>query len=346
MKILFAGTPANAARTLSWLLEHEFEVVGVLTRPDAAVGRKKVLTPSPVAQIAQSAGLSVFKANRVDEDLAEALSATGADLGVVVAYGALLKDFALRSLPLGWVNLHYSLLPDWRGAAPVQNSIMSGDDVTGVTLFQLDSGMDTGPIYSAVPTQINPAETAGDLLTRLTELGNTLLGQTLPAIAAGIAVPMPQQSGTLARAATKIFREQARIDWSQPALRVERHVLGLNPEPMAYTVLNDQPIRVLHARALRLESLGLDQSKPKPDGSGAVGIEAAGPGRQNTNSAGSIGEVSVAKQQVLVTCGGGTQLELIQVQPSGKNPMAASDWVRGLGGKPVIFELGINERKI
>ena len=304
MKIIFAGTPANAARTLQALLAGPHEVVAVLTRPDAPVGRKRVLTPSATAAVAEAAGIPVFKSNRVDQQLAAQLAATGAEVGVVVAYGALLKDFALEALPKGWLNLHYSLLPDWRGAAPVQRSILAGDKVTGVTLFQLDEGMDTGPTLDTVSTEIQPGESAGRLLDRLTELGITLLDQSLPLIEAGIARFSPQSTNTQARAAAKLSREDGLIHWANPAANIERQVLAMNPEPMAHTSIGADSLRVLDARlAPYLESEG------EP------------------------GTLIFEPKRVLVVCGTKTTLQLLQVQPAGKNPMAAVDWARGAAGK-------------
>ena len=180
MKIVFAGTPANAAQTLRALANTAFEVVAVLTRTDAPVGRKRVLTPSAVAVVAAELGLPIIKANRVDESVRLQIQATGAELGVIVAYGALLDQAALDVLDKGWVNLHYSLLPKWRGAAPVQRAIMAGDRETGVTLFQLDKGMDTGPVHLQIPTVIEPDENTAELLPRLTNLGISGLAELKP----------------------------------------------------------------------------------------------------------------------------------------------------------------------
>lgn len=316
MKLIFAGTPANAARTLEALLEGPHEVVAVLTRTDAPIGRKRVLTASPTAQVAEAAGIPVFKANRVDETLANQLAATGAQLGVVVAYGALLKTYALEALPLGWVNLHYSLLPDWRGAAPVQNSILHGDTETGVTLFQLDAGMDTGPIFDVVRTVINPGETSGRLLARLTELGISLLDQCLPLIEAGIAHSIPQGSGPQ-RPANKLDRSQALVDWSQSAPNIERQVLAMNPEPMAFTAVGQDSIRILDAASLgSTDWSALESESEREHRPGTLRFEA---------------------KRVLVECGAGTLLQLKTVQPAGKNPMPALDWARGANGKVSHF---------
>ena len=317
MKIVFAGTPANAAQTLRALAKSPFDVVAVLTRTDAPVGRKKILTPSAVAEVATELGIQVIKANRVDESVRAEIAATRADLGVIVAYGALLDQAALDLLPKGWINLHYSLLPKWRGAAPVQRSLMAGDRETGVTLFQLDKGMDTGPIHLQIPTAIEPGDSTADLLPRLTELGITGLAELLPRISAELAAPVAQDPKLLATLPTadKLSREDARIDWQRNAVEIENQVRGLNPEPMAWTTLAEETFRVIEARALGAtdwQSLAGEVAEP--------------------------GTVNVDKNRVFVTCGQGSLLELKAVQPAGKKSMQASDWARGLAaGKKVIY---------
>jgi methionyl-tRNA formyltransferase len=317
LKIVFAGTPANAAQTLRALAKSPFEVVAVLTRTDAPVGRKKILTPSAVAEVAAELGIQVIKANRVDASVRAEIAASGAELGVIVAYGALLDQATLDLLPKGWINLHYSLLPKWRGAAPVQRSLMAGDRETGVTLFQLDKGMDTGPIHLQIPTVIEPGDSTADLLPRLTELGITGLAELLPRIAAELAAPVAQDPELLATLPTadKLSREDARIDWQRNAVEIENQVRGLNPEPMAWTTLAEETFRVIEARALGAtdwQSLAGEVAEP--------------------------GTVNVDKNRVFVTCGQGSLLELKAVQPAGKKSMQASDWARGLAaGKKVIY---------
>jgi methionyl-tRNA formyltransferase len=315
LKIVFAGTPLNAAQTLRALANSAFEVVAVLTRTDAPVGRKRVLTPSPVAIEAEALGLTVIKANRVDADVRQAITATGAQLGVIVAYGALLDQPALESLPNGWVNLHYSLLPKWRGAAPVQRALMAGDRETGVTLFQLDRGMDTGPVHLQIPTVIEPGETTGDLLPRLTELGITGLNELLPRLAAGMAAPLAQDPLLLSQlpTANKLTREDAHIDWNDMAHQIENQIRALNPEPMAWTSLDSEAFRILEARALGAtdwKALSGEESEP--------------------------GSVTISRERVLVACGAGTLLELKIVQPAGKKPMSANDWGRGISAEKKV----------
>lgn len=292
----------NAAATLIALKKSGIEVVGVLTRTDAPLGRKKVLTQSPVADAAEALGLPVVKANQVDSNALSQLQAFNADLGVVVAYGAFLNEEALRLLPKGWINLHYSLLPALRGAAPVQHALLQGLSSTGVTAFQLDEGMDTGPILLQAPSVIEHNENAGRLLNRLTDLGISVLLELLPSIAAGIAKQTPQD-GSAATFAPKIHRVHAQIDWNQSAMDIQQLVLAMNPEPTAWTTLGGESFRILDARAYRGEQL---QASP--------------------------GTVKLLDDKVLVACKSGT-LQLISVQPSGKNEMSAVDWYRGVKNK-------------
>ena len=289
----------------------------MLTRTDAPVGRKKILTQSPVADAADELGLPVIKANRVDETTRLQLKATGADLGIIVAYGALLDQAALDILEKGWINLHYSLLPKWRGAAPVQRAIMAGDRETGVTLFQLDKGMDTGPIHLQIPTVIEPDESTAELLPRLTNLGISGLAELLPRVASNLSAPVAQDSELLLSLPTadKLTRDDARIDWHRTAVELENQIRGLNPEPMAWTTLDEDAFRIIEARALGVT-----------DWQALAGEETL------------VGSVRIDKERVLVTCGQGTLLELKTVQPAGKKPMSSSDWARGMtAGKKVIY---------
>ena len=283
------------------------EVVAVLTRQDAPVGRKKVMTASPVAQIAEAAGITTIKANKINVDVVEQLLEVQAELGVVVAFGSLFNDRALNLFKKGWVNVHYSLLPDWRGAAPVQNALIAGDKVTGVTLFKLDAGMDTGAVYSQVPTVIEPDENAADLLARLTGLGISALNEVLPAIASDIATLSHQIETDSARIAHKPTRDSSRINFNQSAVHIENVVRGSNPEPMAWSELKDEPFRILEARATTSSNAATDSELQK-----------------NT------GQVWSESGRIMVQCAEGTVLELRVVQPASKKPMAATDWFRGL----------------
>ncbi len=302
MRVIFAGTPHNAADTLIALHKSGIEIVGVLTRTDAPVGRKKVLTQSPVAEAASTLGVPVIKANQVDHETLEKISALKPELGVVVAYGTFLSSEVLNSLPKGWINLHYSLLPALRGAAPVQHALLQGLSTTGVTAFQLDQGMDTGPILIQVPTTVEPNENSGRLLSRLTDLGISALLEVIPAIAAGIALAKPQDSAN-ASFAPKINRVDAQIDWSESAIRIEQKVRAMNPEPVAWTYLDTESFRILEAFAHSSSVLSA-----------------------------TVGSLQLIEGKVLVQTSSGS-LELITVQPTGKNEMSAADWFRGLKNK-------------
>jgi len=305
LKVIFAGTPQNAASTLRALVESGVEVVGVLTREDAPVGRKQVLEPSPVAKEAQALGIKLIKANSIDERALSDINSLGAELGLLVAYGAFLDKRALSSLKKGWINLHYSLLPKYRGAAPVQHAILNGESETGVSVFELEAGMDTGPIFISVPTNIEPGENAQRLLERLTTIGISALLEVLPGIAAGIAHAHPQldDDKTFAR---KLSRADAEIDWNVAADSVERLINAMNPEPMAWSTFNGVALRVLEGRQASV----IDSNIP-------------------------IGQIVVADGNVIVGCRD-SHLLLQRVQPAGKSPMSAADWMRGHQGEVAV----------
>lgn len=306
MRVLFAGTPAVAVPSLDALIEAGFDVVAVLTRPDAPVGRKRVLTPSPVAQRAAELGIDVIHAARVDAEAIAGISAVRPDVAAIVAYGGLVPPAALGIPRHGWVNLHFSLLPAWRGAAPVQRSVMAGDDVTGAVTFQLEEGLDTGPVFGTLTEAVRPQDTAGDVLERLSHSGAVLLAQTLSAIAAGKASPQPQ-AGEVSLA-PKLTLEDGHLNWAHPALAISRQARGVTPEPGAWTLLDGQRVKVEPVRL-------------RPDVSGLA------PG-------------SVAMQGKTVLVGTGSHaVELTRIQPAGKKMMAAADWARGVASlESVVFE--------
>lgn len=313
MRIIFAGTPKNAAVTLDALIKTGQNVVAVLTREDAPVGRKKILTESAVATIAEKAGIPIIKANKITAETNQQLESFKPELGVAVAYGAIFKTDTLKLPKNGWINLHYSLLPAWRGAAPVQHSILSGSPETGVSIFQLDEGMDTGPLLSVVPTMIEPGETAGELLERLTHLGISGVLELLPAIEAGVARPQVQSTDGISLA-PKFQRQDAKIDWQRKARSIELQVRALNPEPMAWATLEEMPLRIIEAVAL-----------------GAVDLGSLGFPSEAT-----VGQVVLANGRVYALCGESTAIEIKTIQPSGKNPMDARSWARGLKKAPVL----------
>ena len=303
MRILFAGTPEVSANILGWLVKSGHEIVCVLTRTDSHVGRKKVLTPSPTAVKADSLGLPVIKANRIDETVLTEISRMNVELAIVVAYGSILNKSALEAIPNGWFNLHFSLLPKYRGAAPVQRSILSGDKETGVTFFKLDVGMDTGPILSSLQTSIGINENSGELLHRLGELSKSLLSESLPQIYSG-AINLKEQVGEPS-SAPKPTREEAKLDFSQPATHLDNLVRGMNPEPMAWCLAGEDVLRVLNA------------------------FESAHASAKSIASSKAEGSIFTTEWRVFVVCGAGTVLELIEVQPSSRRAMSARDWFHG-----------------
>ncbi|WP_020117437.1 methionyl-tRNA formyltransferase [Streptomyces canus] len=299
MKLVFAGTPEVAVPALDALIASgRHEVAAVVTRPDAPAGRGRRLVASPVAERAEEAGIEVLKPVKPrDPEFLERLREIAPDCCPVVAYGALLPRVALDIPAHGWVNLHFSLLPAWRGAAPVQHSIMAGDEITGASTFLIEEGLDSGPVYGTVTEEIRQTDTSGDLLTRLAFAGAGLLAATMDGIADGTlkAVPQPTEGITVA---PKITVEDARVDWAAPALRVDRVVRGCHPSPGAWTTF-------------RGERLKLIQVQPVPD---------------RTDLA--PGALAVGKNSVHVGTGS-YGVELLWVQAQGKKPMKAADWARG-----------------
>ncbi|MCC2659664.1 MAG: methionyl-tRNA formyltransferase [Arthrobacter sp.] len=306
MRVLFAGTPSVAVPSLDALIDAGFDVVAVLTRPDAPTGRKRVLTPSPVAARAAELGLEIIHAAKVDAGVTARIAAVRPDVAAIVAYGGLVPRPALDVPRHGWINLHFSLLPAWRGAAPVQRAVIAGDDITGAVTFQLEEGLDTGPVIGTLTEQIRPDDTAGTLLERLSHSGSVLLAQTLSAIDSGAAYPQPQQGEV--SLAPKLTTEDGRIDWSEPALAIGRRARGVTPEPGAWTMLDGQRVK-LEPVLLR-------------------------PGQ----SALAPGQLAMDGKSVLVGTGS-HPVELVRVQPAGKKMMSAADWARGQGSlESVVFE--------
>jgi methionyl-tRNA formyltransferase len=306
MRVLFAGTPAVAVPSLDALINAGFDVVAVLTRPDAPIGRKRVLTPSPVAARAAELGIAVIHATRVDDDVTAQIAAARPDVAAIVAYGGLIPPAALDVPPQGWINLHFSLLPAWRGAAPVQRAVIAGDDVTGAVTFLLEEGLDTGPVFGTLTERVRADDTAGALLERLSHSGAVLLAQTLSAVEAGQAAPQPQVGDV--SLAPKLTIDDGRLDWKQPALAIGRRARGVTPEPGAWTTLDGQRVKVEPVR-LRPDSSDLEP-----------------------------GAVILDGKSVLVGTGSHA-VELTRIQPSGKKMMAAADWARGMASlESVVFE--------
>ena len=304
MRIVFAGTPEVAVPSLQRLLESaDHEVVGVISRPDAVAGRGRKVSRSPIAELADANGIEVITPRRMsDAEVADALARWQPDVGAVVAYGGLIPPDVLEIPPHGWINLHFSVLPAWRGAAPVQAAIAAGDETTGASTFLLEKGLDTGPVYGVLTETIRPTDTSGELLERLSDAGSTLLQSTLDGIAAGALSPVPQPAEGVSHA-PKVEVDDARVRWDLPAHLLDRRIRAHTPAPGAWTTLGDARVK--------LGPVGLvgsdDPSAPKD----------LAPGR-----------VVVTKKVVFV----GTATDPVRlgwVQPPGKKQMPATDWARG-----------------
>ena len=302
MRLVFAGTPAVAVASLDALARGPHEIAAVVTRRDAELGRKRVLTPSPVAARADELGIQTIKANRLGDDVTARITGLAPDLGVIVAYGGIVREPLLSTPRLGWINLHFSLLPRWRGAAPVQRAILAGDDTTGAAVFQLVPALDAGDVYATTPRPIGPDETSGDVLTALSHVGADLLARVVDDLAQGRATAAAQQGEPTA--APKLSLDDARIDWSQPAEAVYNRIRAVTPEPGAFAEIDGQRVKV-HAARPAADAASL------PPGTLAADADDAHPAR--------------------ILIGTGTHpLRLITVQPAGKRAMAAPDWWRGL----------------
>jgi methionyl-tRNA formyltransferase len=298
MRLVFAGTPTVAVASLDVLARGPHEVVAVVTRHDAELGRKRVLTPSPVAARAEQLAIPTIKANRLGDDVTGKITAHEPDLGVIVAYGGLVREPLLSAPRLGWINLHFSLLPRWRGAAPVQRAILAGDTETGAAVFQLVAGLDAGDVYASVTRPIGIDETSGDVLDALSVTGAGLLARVVDDLAENRAVATAQQGEPTA--APKLGLDDAHINWSVPAEAAYNRIRAVTPEPGAFTEIDGQRLKIHEAR------LAPDAEALPP---GTLAAQAAGHG---------------------VLIGTATHpLRLLSVQPAGKRPMPALDWWRG-----------------
>lgn len=304
MRIVFAGTPEVAVPSLEALIASDHEIVAVITRPDARKGRGRTLHRSPVGAVADAAGIPVLTpASAQDPEFAAQLRTLAPEAAAVVAYGNLLPQPVLDIPPRGWVNLHFSLLPAWRGAAPVNAAIVAGDEITGASTFRLEAGMDTGPVFGTITDPIGATDTAGDLLDRLAVSGARLLVDTMDGIADGSLTPVPQPAEGVSYA-PKMSTASARIRWDLPAHLVDRHIRAHTPIPGAWTELGEARLKIGAATMV--------------DGDAAP-AQARGL---------APGELSWTKQQVFVGTAGDA-LQLLQVQPPGKKMMGAADWIRG-----------------
>ncbi|MFC9963257.1 methionyl-tRNA formyltransferase [Nocardia ignorata] len=297
MRLVFAGTPEPAVPSLRRLLDSErHEVVAVVTRPDAVAGRGRKIMRSPVGRLADEHDIPVLTPRKPSEpEFVEALTALAPDCCPVVAYGALLPQQILDIPAHGWINLHFSLLPAWRGAAPVQAAILAGDEITGASTFQIEAGLDTGPVYGVMTEKIGHTDTSGELLARLAEAGAVLLEKTMDGVEDGTLQAIPQSNDGVSYA-PKVTVEASRIRFDEPALAIHRHIRAVTPAPGAWTEVN----------GLRLK-LGpvelVEETLPES-------------------------EIEVRKSGVFVGTST-TAVRLGQVQPPGKKMMNALDWARG-----------------
>ncbi|MGK5673027.1 methionyl-tRNA formyltransferase [Micromonospora sp. URMC 106] len=298
MRVIFAGTPAVAVPALAAVAASRHELVAVVTRPDAPAGRGRGLSRSPVGAWADEHGIEVLTPARPREpEFLDRLRELAPDCVPVVAYGALVPPAALEIPRHGWINLHFSLLPAWRGAAPVQHAVLHGDELTGASVFQLEEGLDTGPVYGTLTDEIRPADTSGDLLERLAHSGAGLLVAVLDAIADGTARAEPQPADGVSLA-PKLTVEDARVRWSDPAFAVDRRVRACTPAPGPWTTFRGERVK-------------LGPVAPVPDGPELK-----------------PGELLVEKSRVLA----GTAtvpVRLGEVRAAGKRAMPATDWARG-----------------
>ncbi len=301
MRLVFVGTPQTAVPALDALLTSRHEVAAVLTRPDARAGRGRKVESSPVARRAAAAGLEVLAPARVrDPSFTERLRQIAPDCCPMVAYGALIPQSALDIPPFGWVNLHFSVLPAWRGAAPVHHAILHGDDVTGASTFRVVAELDAGPVYGVLTEQVRPRDTTGDLLGRLAHSGAELLVATLDGIEAGTlrAIPQPTEGISFA---PKLTPADARVDWKLPALAVDRLIRACTPDPGAWTEYEGARLK-----------LGPVSAADPP------AVPALAPGEL------------LAQRHAVYAGTGSRPVRLGEVQAEGKRRMAASDWARGL----------------
>ena len=300
MRIAFAGTPEVAVESLAALRKSNHEIAFVITRPDAPTGRGKVITPSPVAQFADEHGIAVVKTNDVTN-----VEVSDLDAVIVVAFGAMIPEAQLAAPKFGWLNLHFSLLPKWRGAAPVQRALFAGDTQTGVTIFRIDKGLDTGPVVGQSTCSISADEDAGELFARLIALGNAELLAVLENLASGHAAFVEQSDEGISHAA-KIRTEDAHINWSTPAIQIHNQIRACTPIPGAWTNLGELRVKVSNS--------SLAQSEINLAPGQAVVID---------------GEVFVGTTSHAITIG--------NVQPAGKTKMLATAWLNGIRDD-VVFE--------
>ncbi|WP_430866767.1 methionyl-tRNA formyltransferase [Demequina aurantiaca] len=322
MRLIFAGTPQIAVPTLEALIASEHEVVAVLTQPDARGKRGKTLHPSPVKVAALEHGLPVLTPEKASApDVVAQIAALDADAAAVVAYGQILKPELLDAVRLAWVNLHFSLLPQWRGAAPVQRAIMAGDEITGASTFVIEKGLDTGPVIGTLTEFLRATDTSGDLLERLGEAGAPLMVQSLTALDMGQASPLAQGDQDVSYA-HKLTREDAYVRWELAAHVVDRQIRGCTPAPGAWTTLPDGTVAKL------------GPVTPVPGAAttvpGQVRLAADDQAADGGDESAAASDAAEQGHKGAVLVGTGTHpVALSWIAPAGKKPMQASDWWRG-----------------
>jgi methionyl-tRNA formyltransferase len=321
MRLVFAGTPAVAVPSLGAIAASHHELLAVVTRPDAPAGRGRHLVRSPVGAWADAHGIEVLTPVKPREpEFQGRLKELAPDCVPVVAYGALVPPSALAIPRYGWVNLHFSLLPAWRGAAPVQHAVLHGDEVTGAAVFELEAGLDTGPVYGTLTEPIRPTDTAGDLLGRLADSGARLLVQVLDGIEAGTLAAVPQPADGVSMA-PKITVEDAQVRWTEPAFAVDRRIRACTPAPGAWSTFRGERVK-LGPVALTGHSGSASSDAAQRPGAAAGGAPGLGPG-----------EILVGRNGVLVGTGTGA-VALGEVRAAGKKAMPAEAWARGVRPEP------------
>ncbi|GAA1950645.1 methionyl-tRNA formyltransferase [Microbacterium deminutum] len=298
MRLVFAGTPAPAVPSLRRLAASVHDIAAVVTRRDAPLGRKRVMTPSPVSTAASELGLDTIRTDRLDTETSERIAGLAPDLGVIVAYGGLVREPLLSGPRYGWINLHFSLLPRWRGAAPVQHALIAGDAETGASVFRLVPELDAGDVYGEIVHRPASGATAGEVLAALADEGATLLAHVVDEIAAGTAVARPQQGEPTY--AAKLGDDDGRIRWDEPAEAVLGRIRGVTPEPGAHTTVDGTRLKVLGVRGV-----GDDGPRLPP---GAIAV----------------------RDRIVVVGTATLPIALDRVQPAGRPAMSAGDWLRGL----------------
>lgn len=314
MRIVFAGTPDVAVTALDALVAAGHDIRLVITREDAPVGRKRVLAQSPVAARATELGLPLLKMNRLTSEVEHQVERERPDLGVVVAYGGFLREPLLSMPRFGWINLHFSSLPKWRGAAPVQRALMAGERNLGITVFRLDEGMDSGPILAQSEVIFPDDVAAGHCLTELARLGSAQINNVLTALETGSATPKAQ-IGTPSFA-PKLTRADGRINWTDSAQVIRDRWAGVTPEPGAFSELDGNVVKILELKI--------------PNAHGGSHVTSA-----HSEVALAPGAVAQVDSRVLI--GTGTvPIQLLTIQPAGKKAMAANDWLRGRNGAATL----------